>query len=121
MSRDTASNREFKENSAFIACSDNDNVCVCIKEDNSCVFTVDEQLGGAKKKIFNLVSHFIHSCSQGTSDNDCLYYYYNIPFQLIAGSLSPGKDGDQTDVNLQHEFFVGFDISNGKITFSKYR
>ena len=45
--------------------------------------------------------------------------YYNIPFQSIAGSLSTGKDGDQTDANLQHEFFVGFDISNGKITFSK--
>ena len=45
---------------------------VCIKEDKSCVFTVDEQLGGAKKKIFNWVSQFIHSCSQGTSDNDCI-------------------------------------------------
>ena len=46
----------------------------CIKEDNIyCVFTVDEQLGGAKKKIFNWVSQLIHICSQGTSDNDCIY------------------------------------------------
>ena len=65
------------------------------------MFTVDQQLGGAKKKIFNWVSQFVHICSQGTSDNDCIY---NIPFQLIAGSLSTVKDGDRTDVNLQREF-----------------
>ena len=34
-----------------------------IKEDNSSVFTADEQLGGAKKKIFNWFSQFIHICS----------------------------------------------------------
>ena len=67
------------------------------------MFTVDQQLGGAKKKIFNWVSQFVHICSQGTSDNDCIY---NIPFQLIAGSLSTVKDGDQTDVNLQREFLL---------------
>ena len=67
------------------------------------MFTVVEQLGGAKKKIINLVSQFIHICPQGTPDNDCIY---NIPFQLIAGSLSTIKDGDQTDVNLQHEFLL---------------
>ena len=66
------------------------------------MFTVDEQLGGAKKKIFHCVSQFIHICSQGTST----MIVNNIPFQLIAGSLSTVKDGDQTDVNLQHEFLL---------------
>ena len=28
---------------------------------------------------------------------------YNIPFQLVTGSLSTVKDGDHTDVNLQHK------------------
>ena len=31
---------------------------------------------------------------------------YHIPFQFIAGSLSTVKDGDQTDVNLQHKFLL---------------
>ena len=46
-----------------------------IKEDNSSVFTADEQLGGAKKKFFNWFSQFILICSQVTSDNDCIYPY----------------------------------------------
>ena len=29
-----------------------------------------------------------------------------LPFQLIAGSFSTVKDGDQTDVNLQHKFLL---------------
>ena len=84
-------------------------LCI-IKEDNNCALTADEQLGGAKKKIFNWFSQFVHICSQVTSDTDCtttrnsafpraLLYF---PFQLIAGSLSTVKDGAQTDVNLQH-------------------
>ena len=43
-----------------------------IKEDNSSVFTADEQLGGAKMKIFNWFSQFIHICSQVASGNDCI-------------------------------------------------
>ena len=31
---------------------------------------------------------------------------YYIPFQFIGGSLSTVKDGDQTDVNLQHKFLL---------------
>ena len=46
-----------------------------IKEGNGSVFTADEQLGGAKKKIFNWFSQFIHICSQVTSYNDCIYLY----------------------------------------------
>ena len=46
-----------------------------IKEDNISVFTADEQLEGAKKKIFNSFSQFIHICSQVTSVNDCIYPY----------------------------------------------
>ena len=42
-----------------------------IKEDNSSVFTAD----GAKKKIFNWFSQFIHICSQVTSDNECIHPY----------------------------------------------
>ena len=72
-----------------------------IKEDNSSVFTADEKLGGAKQKIFNWFSQFIHICSQVASDNDCIY-----PYKLIAGSLSTVKDGDQTDVNLQHNILL---------------
>ena len=45
------------------------------KEDNSSVYTADEQLGGAKKKIFNCFLQSIHICSQVTSDNDCIYPY----------------------------------------------
>ena len=66
------------------------------------MFTVEEQLGGAKKKIFNWFSQFIHICSQGHST----MIVSDIPFQLIAGSLSTVKDGDQTDVNLQHKFLL---------------
>ena len=31
---------------------------------------------------------------------------YHISFQFIAGSLSTVKDGDETDVNLQHKFLL---------------
>ena len=55
-----------------------------IKEDNSSVFTAEEKLGVAKKKIFNWFS----------------------PLQLIAGSHSTVKYGDQTDVNLQHNILL---------------
>ena len=44
-----------------------------IKENNSCVITADEQVGGAKKIIFTWFSQFIHICSEVTSDNDCIY------------------------------------------------
>ena len=91
-------------------------LCVCIKEDNSCVFTVDEQLGGAKKKIINWVSQFIHICSQGTSNNDCILYTLSIhrwlPFHCQR--WRPNRCEFATQV------FVGLDISNGKITFNKY-
>ena len=41
---------------------------ICVSLD-----TADEHIGGAKKKIFNWFSQFIHICSQVTSDTDCIY------------------------------------------------
>ena len=38
----------------------------------------------------------------------------------LAGSLSTVKDGDQTDVSLQHNILSEKNISNGKITVTKY-
>ena len=82
------------------------NLCLIVwilKEDNSCVFTADEQLGAANKKyliVLRSLSTFVHKG---------IRQYCILSFQLIAGSPSTVKDGNQTDVNLQHQFFVGLD------------
>ena len=63
-------------------------------------FTADEQLGAAKKKIydcFRSLSTFVHKGH---------LTIIVLPFKLIPGYLSTVKDGVQTDVNLQHEFLL---------------
>ena len=66
------------------------------------MFTVDKQLGGAKKIIIN----WVRSLSTFVHKGHPTMIVYHTPFQLIAGSLSTVKDGDQTDVSLQHKFLL---------------
>ena len=68
------------------------------------MFTADEQLGGAKKKILNWFSQFIHICSQGTSDNDCdiISGLENSTRPLVFTSASGCRASEYFDISSEN-------------------
>ena len=74
-----------------------------IKEDNSSVFTADEQLGGAKKKIFNWFWQFIHICSQVTSDSDVFTLTIDCWLPFNCQGWRPNR------CEFPTQYFVGLD------------